>query len=277
VNLRLKRGWRKYFWQRLHNPSRQTIPAFVVGCGRSGTSMLLHHLGRSWAVDPYNENHPAAFEKWRLRPLDVIEKLVDRSYAQVTLFKPVLSTPHSREYLTRFPDVRLIFVYRHYYDVVNSSLKQFGPADRLAHVNSWIADDFSEFAPVSPPEQTKAVVRRLWKPSLSPESAASLYWLFYNSLYFDLGLDQEERARLIGYESLVANAGPQIRDACAFLSLKFEPAMAAGIFSTSVGRDETPPIDQDIESACEALWQQLQAAHIERRQRLESGKALCPR
>jgi hypothetical protein len=260
MDLRLKRGWRKYFWQRLHNPFGQTMPAFVVGCGRSGTSMILHHLGRSWTVDPYNENHPAAFEKWRLRPLDVIEKLVDRSYAQVTLFKPVLTTPHSCEYLTRFPDARLIFVYRHYNDVVNSSLKRFGPADRLAHVNSWIANDFNEFAPIPPPEPTKALVRRLWQPSLSPESAAALYWLFYNRLYFDLGLSQEKRVKLIGYESLVANPSSEIREACLFLGLNFELSMAAGIFSTSVRRDETPPMDQAIESACEALWQRLQAA-----------------
>jgi hypothetical protein len=222
--------------------------------------MLLHHLGRSWEVDPFNENDPAAFEKFRLRPLDDIEKLVDRSYARVALFKPVLNTPHSCEYLARFPGARLIFVYRHYGDVVNSSLKRFGPADRLAHVNAWIADDFGEFAPVSPPAQTKAIVRKLWKPSLSPESAAALYWLFYNSLYFDLGLHKVERARLTGYESLVANAGSEIRDACDFLGLKFEPAMAAGIFATSVGRDSSPPMDEDIEIACETLWQQLQAA-----------------
>lgn len=221
--------------------------------------MLIHRLGRSWAVDPFNENHQAAFEKWRLRPLDVIENLVDRSYAQVALFKPVLTTPHSCEYLTRFSDARMIFVYRHYTDVINSSLKRFGPADRLAHVNSWIVGDFSEFAPIAPPETAVATVRKLWNPSLSPQSAAALYWLFYNRLYFDLGLDREERVKLIGYESLVNNAGLEIRDACDFLGLKFEPAMAADIFATSVGRDEPPDMDPAIKSACETLWQRLQA------------------
>jgi hypothetical protein len=162
--------------------------------------------------------------------------------------------------LARFPDARLIFVYRRYGDVVNSSVKKFGPADRLAHVNAWIADDFAEFAPIAPPAETKAVVRRLWKPSLSPESAAALYWLFYNRLYFDLGLDREERAKLIGYEFMVANPDAYIKDACDFLGLKFEPAMIDGIFATSVGRDNPPPMDEDIAAACEALWKRLQAA-----------------
>lgn len=219
--------------------------------------MLLHHLARSWAVDPYNENNDAAFEKYRLRPLDEIATLVDRSYAQIALFKPVLCTPHSCEYLTRFSDARLIFVYRHYNDVVNSSVKRFGPADRLSHVNAWIADDFNEFAPLSLPEPAIVAVRSLWKPTLGPESAAALYWLFYNRLYFDLGLHQEERAKLINYESLVDNPDIEIKGACDFLRLKFDPIMTAGIFSTSVGRDHSPPIEPEIISACENLWQRL--------------------
>lgn len=263
MSLRLRRGWRRFFWQRLTNPNRKTKPAFIVGCGRSGTSMLIHRLGRSWAVDPFNEDNQAAFEKWRIRPLNVIENLIDRSYAQIALFKPVLTTPHSCEYLARFPDARMFFVYRHYTDVINSSVKKFGPSDRLAHVDSWINDDFDEFAPIAPPETTAAMIRRLWKPYLSPESAAALYWLFYNSLYYDLGLAQDSRVKLIGYEPLVNNAGQEIKEACEFLDLKFEPRMSADIFATSVGRDDPPDMDPDIQSACEALWQRLQASLTE--------------
>ncbi len=256
--MKLRRGWRKYFWQRAHNPTGQTRPVFVVGCGRSGTSMMLHHLARSREVDAFNENHPAAFERFRLRPLDEIEKVIERSYARVALFKPVLCTPHSRAYLTRFPDTRLIFVYRHYSDVVNSSIKKFGAADRLTHVNSWMEDDFAEFAPIAPPAATQAVVRELWRPDLSAESAAALYWFFYNTLYFDLGLHQEERARLKGYESLVANATQEIQEACSFFGITFDPIMVEGIFTSSIGRDNSPLIDGAIESACVALWERLQ-------------------
>ena len=256
----LKRGRRKYLWQRLHNPSGITTSVFIVGCGRSGTSMLLHHLGRSWSVDSYNENDAAAFEKFRLRSLDTVEALTEGSFADVILFKPVLTTPHSREYLTRFPAARLVFVFRHYNDVVNSSIKRFGPADRLAHVNDWMANDFAEFAPIVPPEATRDIVRRLWRPDLTPESAAALYWLFYNGLYFDLELDLEERALLIGYERLVAEPENEIRAVCDFLNLGFEPVMIEGIVASSIGRDDKPSLDPDVQSACESLLRRLWAS-----------------
>jgi hypothetical protein len=261
LKLPFKRGLRKRLRQRLKNPTGRTMPVFLVGCGRSGTSMLLHHLSRSGSVVSYNEDNEAAFEAYRLRPLDEIAALVDQTYARAAIFKPVLTTPHSREYLLRFPGARLIFVYRNFFDVVNSSVKRFGPADRLAHVNGWMDDNFGEFAPIAAPEPAKLAVRELWKPSLGPESAAAIYWLFHNRLYFDLDLHRDKRVKLIGYESLVANASSEMKAVCDFLHLGFEPDMVDGIRTTSVGRDAQPVLDGDIETACEALWGQLEAAH----------------
>jgi hypothetical protein len=131
--------------------------------------------------------------------------------------------------------------------------------NRLNHVNSWIIDDFSEFSPISPPEVTKAYVRSLWQPFLSPESGAALYWLYYNRLYFDLHLDQDERVRLIRYESLSSAPEEQVESLCHFLGLPFEEQLVEGIFSSSIGRNPAPVIDASLRDECEALWQQLSA------------------
>ncbi|MGH2537033.1 MAG: sulfotransferase domain-containing protein [Candidatus Promineifilaceae bacterium] len=252
--------WRKRLRQRLQNPAGMTAPAFLVGCGRSGTSMLLHHLGRSPAVTAYNENDAEAFERYRLRPAPAIEGIIGRSHAQLTLFKPILNTHQSREFLAAYPGSKLIFVYRHFEDVVNSSLKRFGAENRLGHVNTWVSDNFGEFAAAPPPEATKAAVRELWRPSLSLESAAGLYWLFYNRLYFDLGLDREERVRLVGYERLAANPAAELAAVCAFLGTAYLPLMAEGVFASSIGRDSAPALAADIRAACEALWRRLEAS-----------------
>jgi hypothetical protein len=247
---------RKHFWQRWHNPARQTTPAFLVGCGRSGTGMLVHHLSQSWQMALYNETNPAAFEKYRLRDLSVIESLVDRSYAQVTLFKPILDTCQTAVLLARFPAAKIIFAFRHYDDVINSSAKAFGTNSRFHHVQAWIDDDFSEFA-VPPPETTKNFVRSRWRLSLSPASGAALYWLFYNRLYFDLNLDQDERVRLVCYESVVKNPAEQFEGLCQFMGLQFTPQIIEGVFSSSIGHSSPPEIDPQIRDDCEELRQQL--------------------
>jgi hypothetical protein len=218
--------------------------------------MIVHHLSKSWQLALYNETDPAAFEQYRLRELPVIQALIDRSYAPVTLFKPILDTCQTQVLLSRFPTAKVIFAFRHYDDVINSSAKAFGVTSRYMHLQSWVSDDFGEFA-VPPPAATKDFVRSRWKPSLSPESAAALYWLFYNRLYFDLGLDQDERVRLVCYESVVKNPAEQFEGLCQFMGLEFTPQIIEGVFSSSIGHSSPPEIAPEIRADCEALRQQL--------------------
>ena len=161
--------------QRVYNPTRNTKPIFLVGCGRSGTSMLVFRLEKSWQIELFNENHPAAFQNFRIRDLATIEEVIDRSYAGLALFKPILSTPQTPILLSYFPTSWAVFVFRHYCDVINSSIKRFGLMSRPDHVNAWVNDDFAEFGAYQPPEKTKELIRSLWEPTLSPETGAALY------------------------------------------------------------------------------------------------------
>ncbi len=252
-----EKEWRKHLRQRLQNPSGKSRPIFLVGCGRSGTSMLVYHLARSWQVELYNEDHPAAFERWRLRDLPVLDSLLERSYAPFVLFKPILDTHRTLLLLARFPDAKVLFTFRHYTDVIHSSLKRFGTENRINHVRGWMNEDFAEFATAPPPQETRAFIRSLWNPALSPESGAALYWLFYNRLYFDLGLKGDARVKLVRYESVVANPKPEFQDLCRFLGIPFESQMVEGIFASSVKQAEPPNLDPAVRQACDALWQQL--------------------
>ncbi len=258
---------RRQIWQRWQNPTGASVPVFLVGCGRSGTSMIVHNLNRSWQVQLYNENHPPAFYRWRLRDLATIETLIEKSYARFVIFKPILDSYRVLTLLAHFPTARVLFVFRHYNDVVNSSLKRFGVQNRINHVRMWIKDDFAEFSAEPPPEASRELVRRLWKPSMNPESGAALYWLFQNSLFFNLGLNRLENIRLIQYEALVQDPEPGFRAICEFIGLEFEAHLTDGIFSFSIGRDTPPDIDPAIREACDAMWAQLGQA-------VEQGAAL---
>ncbi len=219
--------------------------------------MIVHHLSRSWRTELYNEDNPAAFELWRLRDLSIIEELIDRSQAQWVLFKPILDTYQTQILLSRFPNAKFIFVFRHYDDVINSSLKRFGRQNRIRNVNNWINNDFGEFRKVPPPEKTKALIRSLWKPSLNQEAGGALYWLFQNRLFYDLDLDQNERVKLVRYESVVSNPDGEFKSLCQFLNLEFEPQITNGIFSSSIKRSDPPEVDPEIRAACEELWLDL--------------------
>jgi hypothetical protein len=258
---------RRRLWQRWHNPAGHTTPAFLVGSGRSGTNMIVKGLARSWQVELYNENNPAVFDNWYLRDFPTIEALIERSFARLILFKPLKDTYRTRVLLSAFPSARVLFIFRHFDDVINSARKRFYDehgqviknvyADRQPPVIRWINTDFAEFTEAPPPKATEQLVRSLWTPTLNLQSNIALDWLFTNRLFFDLDLCADERIKLIQYEAVVSDPQQGFKSLCQFLGLPFEPQIAGDVFSTSVKRDPVPDLDPQIQAACEAHWQQM--------------------
>ena len=240
--------------RRWHNRTGYSVPAFLVGCNRSGTSMLVFQLSRTWQVRLYNEWDPAAFENWRLRDLSVIEGLVKSSHAPITLFKPICDTYRTHVLLSRFPTAKVLFAFRHYDDVVNASLEG-RHWDRT--VTGWVSTDFAEFSTMPAPEETRQFISSRWTPSLNRASGAALYWAFRNRLFFDLHLDQREDVRAVKYEAVVFEPRKELESLCEFLGIQFHRRMAEGIFSSDVKGNPPPAIDEQIRADCEDLWQRL--------------------
>ncbi|MGD8751139.1 MAG: sulfotransferase domain-containing protein [Anaerolineales bacterium] len=253
-------GLQELMLQLWHNPAGYSLPVFLLGCGRSGTTMLVQQLNKSWQVKLYNEDHPAAFQNWTLRDLNTIEELIGRSFAPVTLFKPILDTYRARILLSGFPEAKVLFAFRHYEDVINSLLrfeKKRKMRKRLSLVESWIIEDFEQFSLAPLPERTKDFIKIRWNNSLSQESGAALWWLFYNSLFFDLELHLDKRVKIVHYGSVVSEPQKEFRKLCSFIDIQFEISMIEGIYSSSVKRYPAPEIDHQIREDCRILWQRL--------------------
>jgi Sulfotransferase domain len=248
---------RRRIAQFVDNPGGRSHAVFLVGCGRSGTNMLCNGLSRSWQVTFFNEDNPAAFDNYRIRDLAEIEGLVASSPARITLFKPILDSHLTGIFLSRFPKSKAIFVFRHYNDVINSSIQLFGSQNWPSRVDAWINDDFSEYASAPPPEQTKNAIRSRWSPSLNPESSIALYWLFHNLLFFDLSLDEDPSTTLLNYESTVLNPRREFGGLCNFLGIKYSNCLIEGVFSSSIRRGPSPNLDAEILKDCVSLWERL--------------------
>lgn len=261
---------RRIQWQQKINPSRFSTPVFLVGNGRSGTSMLVFHLTRSWHIDLFNEDNPAAFENWFLRDFETIDALVAASYAPIVLLKPIKDTYRIHRLQARFPNCKVLFSCRHFDDVINSSLKRFyidfgrkvgKKVDEIVPpVDRWMSDDFAEYAEAVPPEKTKRFIRSLWREDLSLESKIALHWLFVNSLYFELGLVENTAVHLVKYESLVSQPDLEFKAICHFLDIPFEQKMITDVFASSINKKSAPNLDPMVAEACAALWFELDKA-----------------
>lgn len=201
--------------------------------------MVTLQLGKSWQIRAFNENDPEAFAGYHLRDFQTILGILDQTGSPNALFKPVLDTYSAREFLDTFENARVIFVYRHYYDVINSLLKkaqQRGHVTKTEELQRWLKSDFDEFKLATLPRKSKDRLRSLWSDELNEESSAALFWLFQNHLFFDLGLANHPRAQLVQYERIVADPPVEFRRICQFIGIKYEGQMARGVHADSVAK-----------------------------------------
>jgi hypothetical protein len=244
---------RKRVFQKF-NPAKVSTPVFIVGSGRSGTDIVTHTLSRSFFTAIYNEYHDAAFENWRLRPLDEIGGLIEKSSAQFVVFKPIVETLRSKELLDYFPDGKLLFAVRDYRDAVNSMVRFFGRG-HIKAVQAWVRSDFERHSQA--PEYMKDFIRTHCDENVSLQDACALYWLLYNAAYQYLDLENDPRARLISYERLVRNSNEETRDLASFLGISWSSGMTQGIYDKSIGKSSPPNISPAIEAECNRVWEYL--------------------
>src|SRR5215211_3632558 len=180
----------KWRWRMAHR-SRPVggAPVFLVGLQRSGTNMVVRGLERAPEFEVFNENHQRAFDRFRLRPDPVIRRLVDQSYHPYVLLKPLCDSHRTVELLddlgVRLP-ARALWVYRSVDGRARSAVAKFGDANLrvLREVAAGGGRDRWEAQRLSP--ESLALIASFDWTTMSPLSAAALFWYVRNRLYFEL-------------------------------------------------------------------------------------------
>jgi len=108
---------------------QRKVPAFILGCQRSGTTICQNVFSGSKEVAVFRQGSKEVMtEGWRLRPYDEIQALIDRQKARVILFKPINDSQAALEILEQFDNSRVVWIYRHFHDTANSAVVHSGQA-----------------------------------------------------------------------------------------------------------------------------------------------------
>ena len=258
---RLAEATRRWRWRREYGvePGRAT-PVWLVGVQRSGTNMVVQGLTASPEFEVHNENDRRAFEHFRLRPDAVVREIVLSSRHRYVLFKPLCDSHRVDELLaldTPMPG-RAIWAYRSVDDRVRSALAKFG--DNNLQVLRQIADGTGNgrWQAQRVSDANLELIRSFDYDRMTPASAAALFWVVRNSLYFDLGLDRRDDVLLSSYDALVADPVAAMRQLCRFLGMAWNPRLVAHVELRP--RLQELELDTRIRAACAELSERLEAA-----------------
>ena len=269
--------WR---WRRAHRTRPPGATAvFLVGLQRSGTNLIVRAFQRLPEFEVYNENHRAAFDRFRLRPDPVIRRLVDQSHHPYVLLKPLCDshrTPELLDGLGLRQAPLALWAYRSAEARARSAVAKFGDhnlqvlrdlaAGRQLH--SWQAQGLSP--------DSLALIRSFDLATMTPVSAAALFWYVRNRLVFELGLDRRDDVLLVSYDAMVRAPDAEMRRISAFLGFPYDARLAAGIAPRSAPRGapgaraatrEAAPrpgatLDPRVGALCAELAAQLDAAQV---------------
>ena len=263
-------------WRRDHAVEPGTArAAFVVGVQRSGTNMVVRGIEQNPAVEVHNENDRRAFERFQLRDDAVTRGLVGRSRHELVLFKPLCDSHRIGDLLDDVAvggtDARAVWVYRGVDGRARSAVHKFGDVNRrvLADIAQGRAGDRWQAQRLS--ETTLDLIRAVEPERLDAHSAAALFWLVRNRLYFEQGLSERADVHLVCYERVVADPAPEIAALAGFLGVDCTPELHAHIDRRA---DRVTPLDLDprVRAACTELEAALAEAAERSFRRVRRGE-----
>ena len=206
---------KKRFYQSIKTNKAQQSILFIVGCQRSGTSMLLHVFEGDLNTQCFAERSKLTSNDTargiRLNSLDLIKRDLSKIRAPFIVIKPLVESQNTPTLLDYFDNSRAVWMYRNYKDVALSNIKQFGIHSGLSNLRPIINNETSNWRAEVVSEHVRETISRHFSENMNPYDAAALFWFARNSLYFDLKLDEDPRVILCRYEDFVVEPEKHMR------------------------------------------------------------------
>lgn len=240
----------------------------ILGCQRSGTTMLTHVFSRDTEAKVFGEYSVLSSrdprDQLRLDALESVSKRLERSRFPLLVMKPLVESQWSDRMLDTFPSCRALWLVRGPGDVASSNLARFGKDNGHKNVQRLIAGERDDWRAERVSAATRNTVKSIYSPTMDALDAAALFWWARNALYFELGLDRREDVLPIRYEALVQQPVETMASIYAFAGRCFPGASIVESVSTkSVGRTPIEQLSEPVRGLCESMLTRLDGA-IER-------------
>jgi hypothetical protein len=261
----------KWRWRRSNGRAAGlATPVYLVGLQRSGTNMLARGLDIAPEFEVHNENDRAVFDHFQLREDAVVRRVVWASTHRYVLFKPLCDShrvDHLLDSLGTASPGRAIWAYRNVDGRVRSAVSKFGRNNLLLLRDIAAGRGASMWQAQRLSEATLAQVCSFDYSTMTPDTAAALFWWMRNGLYFEIGLDRRQDVLLASYEDMLTDPVAAMLAVCRFLDFPYRPELIDHVAPRSAGGARRLDIDPRVRSLCADLQGRLAEALRNQRER----------
>ncbi|MFO7653996.1 MAG: sulfotransferase [Candidatus Krumholzibacteriia bacterium] len=240
----------------------------IVGCQRSGTSLLSHIFRLDLDCRTYDEKSVLSSRDtedngFRLDPVPEVRERLRADRAPLVVLKPLVESQRTRALLDDLPGSRAIWCYRDYRAVAASNVAYFRRhLNAVRDLEPIVAGDPRNWRSERLSVETREQVRSLFSPDMDLHAAAALFWWVRNRLYFEQDLGADERVTLCRYEDLVSQPADAMRSIYRFLGRPYPGDRIVGdVVTTSRRRGREIELPAPIQRLCDDTLAELDAVN----------------
>jgi hypothetical protein len=246
-------------------PGADKPALFIVGCQRSGTSLIHHLLRLDFDTVTYDEESPLSaadpVEGLRWDPLPQVAARFRGDRAGFIVTKPLVESQNLDRLLEAFPGSRALWMFRDYRAVARSNVAFFPAGTSHRDLAPMLAGDQANWRCERLGDEARALVASLYRPDLGAHDAAALFWYARNSLLFERGLAADPRVRLCRYDELLAEPAGIMRGVYGFVERPWPGKRIVADVEPAPAHAPRPlDLEPGIARACNDLLARLEAA-----------------
>jgi hypothetical protein len=234
----------------------------ILGCQRSGTTMLTRVFGRDPEARVFGEYSVLSARdrrnQLRLAPLDEVARRLQESRYPLVVMKPLVESQRADALLAALPRARGLWLVRNPADVARSNLERFGRRNGVRNLERLLSARPGDWRAERVPDDVRETIRRHFSMSMDPMDAAALFWWARNRCFFALGLEGRADVMPVRYEWLVERPVDAMSTVYAFAGRPFPgPAIVGEVSTGSVGRESLDRISKPVLDLCLPLLERF--------------------
>lgn len=234
-----------------------TTPVFIMGYGRSGSSMLLRVFERDLHVKTYTENHPSVAQNFMLN-YDRLYNTICRAKTKIVVFKPILNSFEAAKLLSEYPTGLVVWLIRDYQDVVASGLKKFGTKVgnyMKEYIETGLGDNW--ISKTMPSATKKKIAQFIKGVELQEQDWMALVWWAVNYTIISEKLVEKNNIIFVRYEELVSNPDKVLKKIYNNIGLSYKKTLGKFIHKKSIGKGRTIHLNNIIKQMCTDLENEI--------------------
>lgn len=238
------------------SPILNTRPVFILGCGRSGTTMLLNAFTRDFRIETFGENDPRIARNHMLVH-ERVGRVIENSKAKTLVMKPILNSFDAPKLLASYAQAQIIWMVRDYKDMVASSINMFGSIV-ASYLREWtLLGTGQNWLCSGIPTETTEILFKLDSSKFTDYDWMALVWWSVNRTIFVNRLYDSERFLLVRYEKLVQEPELALKTIYYHIGIDYNWTASLFVNTNSVGKGKNLKLHPSIEEMCNDLSYRL--------------------